>query len=36
VGLIPKPAFPNDDAALKLLFLALCRVEKKWTMPVHD
>ncbi|GBQ19614.1 transposase [Gluconacetobacter sacchari DSM 12717] len=32
--------FPNDDAALKLLFLALNRAEKEWIMPpkgmVHD
>lgn len=27
--------FPNDDAALKLLFLVLNRVERKWTMPPH-
>jgi putative transposase len=27
--------FPNDDAALKLLFLVLNRAEKKWTMPPH-
>jgi hypothetical protein len=25
--------FPNDDAATKLLFLALNRAEKEWTMP---
>jgi putative transposase len=25
--------FPSDDAALKLLFLALNRTEKEWTMP---
>ncbi len=28
--------FPNEDAALKLLFLALQRAEKKWTMPIHN
>ena len=27
--------FPNDDAALKLLFLVLNRAEKKWTMAPH-
>lgn len=25
--------FPNDDAARKLLFLALRNIAKKWTMP---
>jgi len=29
-------SFPNEDAALKLLYLALERVEKKWTRPVLD
>jgi len=29
-------AFPTEDAALKLLFLALRAAEKKWTMPIHD
>src|SRR5205085_10991980 len=28
-------AFPHEDAALKLLFLALRQAAKKWTMPVH-
>jgi len=28
-------AFPHQDAALKLLFLALRQAAKKWTMPVH-
>ena len=27
--------FPNDEAALKLLFLALRQAAKKWTMPIH-
>jgi putative transposase len=27
--------FPNEDAALKLLFLALRQAAKKWTMPTH-
>ncbi len=26
--------FPNEDAALKLLFLALRQAAKKWTMPI--
>ena len=29
-------SFPNEDAALKLLYLALERVAKKWTRPVLD
>jgi len=28
--------FPTDDAALKLLWLALMRAEKKWTYPIKD
>lgn len=28
--------FPNDEAALKLLFLVLNRSEKKWTMPARE
>ncbi|AXY23304.1 Transposase, Mutator family [Komagataeibacter saccharivorans] len=28
--------FPNDDAALKLLFLALNRAEKEWIMPPRE
>jgi putative transposase len=27
-------SFPSPDAALKLLFLALEHIAKKWTMPV--
>ncbi len=29
-------SFPNEEAAMKLLFLALERVAKKWTRPVLD
>ena len=29
-------SFPNDDAALKLLYLALRNASKKWTMPVQN
>ena len=29
-------SFPNDDEVLKLLYLALRNIAKKWTMPVHD
>lgn len=30
----PRPSFPNDDAAFKLLYLALRDIAKKWTMPI--
>jgi putative transposase len=29
-------SFPNDEAVLKLLYLALRNIAKKWTMPVYD
>jgi putative transposase len=29
-------SFPNADAAMKLLFLALEHIAKKWTMPIQD
>jgi len=28
--------FPNDEAALKMLFLVLNRSEKEWTMPARE
>ena len=28
--------FPTDEAALKLLYLALNRSEKEWTMPPRE
>lgn len=28
--------FPNDEAVLKLLYLALRNAAKKWTMPIRD
>lgn len=31
-----KRVFPSDDAALKLLYLALKNISKKWTMPIHN
>lgn len=31
-----RASFPNDDAAVKLLYLALKNLKKKWTMPVRD
>jgi putative transposase len=29
-------SFPNDDALLKLFYLALGNISKKWTMPLRD
>lgn len=29
-------AFPNDEAILKLLYLALQNIARKWTMPIRD
>lgn len=29
-------AFPNDEALIKLLYLALRNISKKWTMPIRD
>jgi putative transposase len=29
-------SFPNDEAALKLLYLALRNASKKWTMPIQN
>jgi putative transposase len=31
-----KGHFPNEDAALKLLYLTLRNVEKKWSGPKRD
>ncbi len=31
-----RASFPNDDALIKLLFLALQNIAKKWTMPILD
>ncbi len=31
-----KGAFPNDDAAIKLIYLALRNAEKKWKMPLKE
>lgn len=28
--------FPSDDAAIKLLYLALSRAQEKWTMPIKN
>lgn len=29
-------SFPNDKALLKLLYLVLRNIAKKWTMPIRD
>lgn len=29
-------SFPNDEAALKLIYLALENISKKWTLPIRD
>jgi hypothetical protein len=31
-----KTVFPDDQAALKAVYLAVANVEKKWTFPVRD
>lgn len=29
-------SFPSDEAVLKLFYLALNNIAKKWTMPIRD
>jgi transposase-like protein len=29
-------AFPNDEAIIKIIYLAIQRVAKKWTMPIRN
>lgn len=31
-----KGGFPNDNSLLKLLYLGVQNVSKKWTMPIHN
>ena len=31
-----RPSFPSTDAVMKLLYLALAKISKKWTMPIRD
>lgn len=31
-----KRLFPSDDSAIKLLYIALKNISKKWTMPIHN
>jgi Transposase and inactivated derivatives len=28
--------FPNDDAAMKVIYLAVDQAAKKWTMPIRN
>lgn len=32
----PHRAFPTDEAALKVIYLAIANISKKWTMPIRD
>jgi len=34
--LLNRSSFPTDEAASKLLYLALNNISRKWTMPIHD
>ena len=31
-----RASFPNEEAAIKLLYLALKNISKKWTMPIKN
>jgi transposase-like protein len=31
-----RQSFPNDEAAMKLIFIGLKNLSKKWTMPIRD
>jgi putative transposase len=31
-----RSSFPNDEAVLKMLYLALRNIEKRWTVPIPD
>jgi putative transposase len=31
-----RPSFPSTDAVMKLLYLALAKISRKWTMPIRD
>lgn len=31
-----RAAFPNDDAALKLIYLGIRNISRKWTMPIRE
>ena len=29
-------SFPTDESAMKVIFLAINNISKKWTMPIRD
>jgi putative transposase len=29
-------SFPTDEAAMKVIYLAIHNISKKWTMPIKD
>jgi len=31
-----RQSFPNDESAMKLIFMILQRISKKWTMPIRN
>jgi transposase-like protein len=31
-----RQSFPNDEAAIQLIFMGLKKIAKKWTMPMRD
>jgi putative transposase len=31
-----KGSFPTDDAAVKLIYLGLRNISKRWTMPIQN
>jgi putative transposase len=31
-----RASFPNDEAAVKLLYLGLRHISQRWTMPIHN
>ena len=31
-----RQSFPNDEAAMKLIFMILRRISKRWTMPIRN
>jgi putative transposase len=31
-----RASFPNDEAVMKLFYLAIRNISKKWTMPIQD
>ena len=31
-----KAVFPTDDSIRKVIYMSVCEISKKWTMPVHD